>query len=359
MSSSSSEDADADERVPYSRRPEWADVVPIPQSESANPVVLIDYADEYVDAVDVWRAVYRSRERSLRVLDLTRDVIGMNGGAYTVWHHRWELVSALGVDLAEELRYAGTMARANPKNYQVWNHMRLCSQAMKASGDDARETLAWELNETHTRIALMMDAKNIHAWTQRAWAVRTFGRWTERWTSPSGYRRRRRNNSAWNQRFFCVVGGLGGFVTSTDDDGNGDGADVVVLAESELAFAKSRLDKSPHNESAWNYVRGILKRPNVGWGWRGEGEAIARKHLGDIFGEASRRRVGGGGEGENEAGKVATKRASRAGTRRVCWRSAWWTPASFTRLGACSMRCGRSTRCAPTTTRSGARTRSV
>ena len=137
MSPSSSEDDDADERVPYSRRPEWADVEPIPQPESANPVVLIDYADEYVDAMDVWRAVYRSRERSRRVLDLTRDVIGMNGGAYTVWHHRWELVSALGVDLAEELRYAGTMARANPKNYQVWNHMRLCSQAMKASGDDA------------------------------------------------------------------------------------------------------------------------------------------------------------------------------------------------------------------------------
>ena len=304
MSPSSSEDDDADERVPYSRRPEWADVEPIPQPESANPVVLIDYADEYVDAMDVWRAVYRSRERSRRVLDLTRDVIGMNGGAYTVWHHRWELVSALGVDLAEELRYAGTMARANPKNYQVWNHMRLCSQAMKASGDDARETLAWELNETHTRIALMMDAKNIHAWTQRAWAVRTFGRWTdemeftERMIDDDV-----RNNSAWNQRFFCVVGGLGGFVTSTDDDGTGDGADVVVLAESELAFAKSRLDKSPHNESAWNYVRGILKRPNVGWGWRGEGEAIARKHLGDIFGDASRRRVGATSSGDERGGE--------------------------------------------------------
>ena len=318
MSSSSSEDADADERVPYSRRPEWADVEPIPQPESANPVVLIDYADEYVDAVDVWRAVYRSRERSLRVLDLTRDVIGMNGGAYTVWHHRWELVLALGVDLAEELRYAGAMARANPKNYQVWNHMRLCSQAMKASGDDARATLAWELNETHTRIALMMDAKNIHAWTQRAWAVRTFGRWTD----EMDFTERMidddvRNNSAWNQRFFCVVGGLGGFVTSTDGNGSGDGnaksapgdgGDVVVLASAELAFAKSQLDKSPHNESAWNYVRGILKRPNVGWGWRGEGEAIARKHLGDIFGDASRRRVGGtssdderGGESDGES----------------------------------------------------------
>ena len=46
----------------------------------------------------------------------------------------------------------------------------------------------------------------------------------------------------------------------------------------------------------------------MGWGWRGEGEAIARKHLGDIFGDASRRRVGGtssdderGGESDGES----------------------------------------------------------
>ena len=31
--------------------------------------------------------------------------------------------------------------------------------------------------------------------------------------------------------------------------------------------------------------------------------AIARKHLGDIFGEASRRRVGGGGEGDERGGE--------------------------------------------------------
>ena len=274
----SSSDDDDDAYVPYAERPEWADVVPIVQPESANPVVLIDYAREYVDAMNTWRAVYASNERSERVLDLTREIIRMNGGAYTVWHHRWELVRSLGVDLAEEMRYAGEMSRANPKNYQVWNHMRLCSQAMKHSGNSNQCELAGTLNEENTRIALMMDAKNIHAWTQRAWAVRTFNQWesemtfTERMIDDDV-----RNNSAWNQRFVCVH--------DSPDGGGLDGEEGAKRAEAELAFAAAQLEKSRHNESAWNYIRGILKKmPDGGWGWRGRGEAIARKHLGDLFG---------------------------------------------------------------------------
>ena len=58
MSPSSSEDDDADERVPYSRRPEWADVEPIPQPESANPVVLIDYADADAEGLSDLRPIY-------------------------------------------------------------------------------------------------------------------------------------------------------------------------------------------------------------------------------------------------------------------------------------------------------------
>ena len=56
----SSSDDDDYAYVPYAERPEWTDVVPIVQPESANPVVLIDYAREYVDAMNTWRAVYAS-----------------------------------------------------------------------------------------------------------------------------------------------------------------------------------------------------------------------------------------------------------------------------------------------------------
>ena len=104
----------------------------------------------------------------------------MNGGAYTVWHHRWELVSALGVDLAEEPGTPAPWRAPTPKTTRWWNHMRLCSQGdegerRRGAGDVSLGTQ----RDAHTRIALMLDAKNIHAWTQRAWAVRTFGRWTE------------------------------------------------------------------------------------------------------------------------------------------------------------------------------------
>ena len=151
-SGSSSDDEAA--YVPYARRPEWADVTPLAQPEPARPVVAIDYPPEYVDAHDYFRAVHASGEVSRRALDLTAECLRMNGANYTVWHRRWALVEALAAAEAEtkasyvspaideddgedhrehpapslvdlEFAYATAMALENPKNYQVWNHMRL------------------------------------------------------------------------------------------------------------------------------------------------------------------------------------------------------------------------------------------
>jgi protein farnesyltransferase/geranylgeranyltransferase type-1 subunit alpha len=68
----------------YSERPEWRDVVPVPQAEPINPVVSIDYRPDYVDAMDYFRAVHASGEVSNRALQLTADAIQMNGANYTV-----------------------------------------------------------------------------------------------------------------------------------------------------------------------------------------------------------------------------------------------------------------------------------
>ena len=82
-------------------------------------VVRIAYAEQYVDTMNYFRAVYATGETSERVLRLTKEAIEMNGANYTVWHHRWQLVLALGADLAAELAYVEAMALENPKNYQV------------------------------------------------------------------------------------------------------------------------------------------------------------------------------------------------------------------------------------------------
>ena len=52
-----------------------------------------------------------------------------------------------------------------------------------------------------------------------------------------------RNNSAWNQRHFVVV--------------NTTRYTPEVLS-AEVKFAQDAIRKTPHNESPWNYLRGIL-----------------------------------------------------------------------------------------------------
>ena len=260
---------DEDAYVPYARRPEWADVTPMAQPETARPVVAIDYRPEYVDAHDTFRAVRASGEVSRRALDLTAECLKMNGANYTVWHRRWELVEALAaleakeetrrsprvgedgppslVDL--ELAYATNMALENPKNYQVWNHMRLVSQHL---GD-----VSVERNVRATGEALALDAKNIHAWTHRLWVVRTFPKMmrdAERAFTEKMIDDDVRNNSAWNQRFAVT------FLTSSSDDDVID-EDTEDIVSKELAFAETKIAIAPDNESAWNYLRGVADLP--------------------------------------------------------------------------------------------------
>ena len=274
-SGSSSDDEAA--YVPYARRPEWADVTPLAQPEPARPVVAIDYPPEYVDAHDYFRAVHASGEVSRRALDLTAECLRMNGANYTVWHRRWALVEALAAAEAEtkasyvspaidgddgedhrehpapslvdlEFAYATAMALENPKNYQVWNHMRLVSQHL---GD-----VSVERNVRATGEALALDAKNIHAWTHRLWVVRTFPKMmrdAERAFTEKMIDDDVRNNSAWNQRFAVTF-----LTSSSDDDVIDEDTDFV---SKELAFAETKIAIAPDNESAWNYLRGVADLP--------------------------------------------------------------------------------------------------
>lgn len=278
-SGSSSDDEDA--YVPYASRPEWSDVTPLAQPEPARPVVAIDYRPEYVDAHDYFRAILKSGEVSRRALDLTAECLRMNGANYTVWHRRWALVEALAAAEAErwassetrgeegdrdeepnlfdlEFAYASAMALENPKNYQVWNHMRLVSQVLgKAS---------IERNEKATKEALDLDAKNIHAWTHRAWVAKTFGRKEqERTFAETMIARDVRNNSAWNQRF-VVTFSLNDEETNeetmtsdSDETGKRQSASLIKRVDAELAFAARKISLAPDNESAWNYLRGVAR----------------------------------------------------------------------------------------------------
>jgi protein farnesyltransferase/geranylgeranyltransferase type-1 subunit alpha len=97
----------------YAENPEWADVQPIPQDDGVNPLVPIAYSRECMipscttfsfrscvlcllhsitpkpldsDAMDYFRAVARTNEKSQRVFELTAHIIDMNPAHYTIWY---------------------------------------------------------------------------------------------------------------------------------------------------------------------------------------------------------------------------------------------------------------------------------
>lgn len=97
----------------------FADLTPIPQDDGPNPVVAINYNDDYREVMDLFRAVIAADERSQRALDLTAEVIELNAANYTAWQFRRRCLEALGSDLYQELRYIEEKAYDTPKNYQV------------------------------------------------------------------------------------------------------------------------------------------------------------------------------------------------------------------------------------------------
>merc|ERR1712226_172161 len=86
---------------------------------------------------------------------------------------------------------------------------------------------------------------NYHAWQHRQWVLATFNLYdNELEFIEQLLLDDIRNNSAWNQRFF-VMSRHGGW---TPDN-----------VEKEVKFAMEKIFLVKRNESAWNYLRGVLE----------------------------------------------------------------------------------------------------
>ncbi|KAF8591333.1 protein prenylyltransferase [Ramaria rubella] len=232
----------------YADNPAWSDVVPVPQyDEGSNPMAPILYSQEYKDATDYFRGIVKIGEKSARVLELTEHIIQLNPAHYSVWQYRYETLLALNADLKAELLLMDDIASTHMKTYQVWHHRRLLVQQLNAPIPE----LAFIAD------TLDIDPKNYHTWAYRQWLLAHFND-DAMWSGELPYVEEMlsndvRNNSAWHHRFFVVwMNGVR----------KGDENREEALRR-ELNFVKSKISLAPNNDSAWNYLRGLLNHTHT------------------------------------------------------------------------------------------------
>ena len=232
----------------YADDPAWADVIPLPTDEGgANPLAAIAYAADYEETMSYLRAVMAASEHSERVLYLTEDLIDTNPAHYTVWLYRAQCLFALNVDLHEELEWLNETALAHQKNYQIWHHRALIVDKLETC--DGETDFVARMFEK--------DAKNYHVWSYRQWLVKRFGLWDkgELEFTEEMLRQDVRNNSAWNHRWY-IVNGQEGSEGVRDPD----------VREREVKFVQAAIERVPQNQSAWNYLRAIVRTSGMALG---------------------------------------------------------------------------------------------
>ncbi|KAF2071917.1 hypothetical protein CYY_006774 [Polysphondylium violaceum] len=237
--------------TPFGEREEWNDVKPIEQNDGEHPICPIAYSEEFKDKMNYFRAILKSQEKSLRVIDLLNEIVEDNASNYTVWFYRREVLKAfeenkIDFDIEGEMEFLTDMSESDPKNYQVWNHRRFIFEHYFAHKDNGSEKEKEYLNNM-----LLSDSKNYHAWSHRQWLLKTF----KQWSGELEYVDKllsldHRNNSAWNHRYFVLSNTLS-FPFGKD------------IIDREIEYSLRSIKLSPNNESPWSYLRGLFKNQKI------------------------------------------------------------------------------------------------
>eukprot|EP01006_Ploeotia_vitrea_P010791 TRINITY_DN28214_c0_g1_i1.p1 TRINITY_DN28214_c0_g1~~TRINITY_DN28214_c0_g1_i1.p1 ORF type:complete len:359 (+),score=17.29 TRINITY_DN28214_c0_g1_i1:36-1079(+) len=251
MGDSSSDDSfQEDNYIPYGQRKEWKNVTPIPQGDGPEPVVPIEYTEEFVDTMNYFRAVVHAHETSERAFELCDAVVTLNPANYVAWYYRRQIIYELNMDIRSELERMRDHVTGCPKNYQVWYHRRELLERLPNAMESATAAEKKLIDEV-----LAEDPKNYHAWSHRRWLVKTFKFWDgEFQLCDKMLQDDVRNNSAWNFRYFL-------FECSRLPECQDLDADAAARL-AEIAYAQDQAKKAVNNESPYNYMFGLLPKGN-------------------------------------------------------------------------------------------------
>jgi len=219
---------------------QWEKIItPVPQFSENVKVLKIKYKEKERKLMDIFRAVFLSKEISLRVYELTSLVIMFFPTNYVAWVLRRECLDKVKeIDPYQELLWLDDIMVENQKNYQIWHHRKL---------------LIEKINDcSHEKIVLdsvfQYEPKNFHAWTHRIWMIRRFNNVEGEFDFIDKMLKNDiKNNSVWNFRFFLVQ-----FINN-----NKLNKDII---EKEIKYAIKAIKEQPINECPYCYIRGYITK---------------------------------------------------------------------------------------------------
>ncbi|KAL7068535.1 putative farnesyltransferase / geranylgeranyltransferase type-1, subunit alpha [Cryptosporidium serpentis] len=231
-------------------------------NSNKNEVCLFSIKDEDHKMLTLLKIALEKKEFSKRVFNLTKYIIDFNSQHYTAWYVRRKCIEAMVKELGKEpvdissllkseMSYVHAITYDNPKCYQLWWYRRYI---LKLIGNDNEDLV-------YVSCSIQQDAKNISAWAHRVWLIKQFFKdnldlyTTEINFTSALIRDDCRNNSVWCYRHFIFRLLLGDETRKLD-------LEEIILEE--LEFIIYWLERVPHNEALWNYIRVIFNNPQVG-----------------------------------------------------------------------------------------------
>ena len=240
---------------------EWEkEIKPVTQFSDSVKILQIKYTEQEKKIMDIFRAVFLSKETSLRVYTLTSVVIDMFPTNYLAWVLRRECIDKVKeIDPHQELYWLDGLMVQNQKNYQIWHHRKLLIDKI----NDASHEKAM-LDEI-----FKYEPKNFHAWTHRIWMIRRFNNVEGEFDFINNMLINDiKNNSVWNYRFFLVQ-----FVNNNKLE-----KDII---EKEIKYAIEKIKICPINECPYCYIRGYITK----FGYKYSDFNIVKEELENIIKE--------------------------------------------------------------------------